>query len=413
MGSLPRLAPYYYRENECVTPDILINADRVHKKFCRSLKRSLWYGIRDLGAELRGARRPDGLREGEFWAVSDVSFRLHRGETLGLIGHNGAGKTTLLRMLNGLIRPDRGRIEAAGRMQALIALGAGFNPVLTGRENIYVNAAVLGIPRAEVDRRFESIVEFSGVGEFIDAPVQSYSSGMSVRLGFAVAAHMNPDVLLVDEVLAVGDYGFQSKCYNKIGELKGRGTGIILVSHNMHTISTFADRVLLLNRGRGELFAHVPEGVKAYTAFFAAADGADGVEKVLSGNGSILFSEVRIREQALRPADSFILEMSYEATEAYPAVDIDTLIYSSTDPWLYFQSTNRAYDRTVDLPRGRHTLSIAIRDIPLNNATAKIVVTVWSRGRAEKLFWWRIPVAFSGVDYSTGNNFLKVEYAVR
>ncbi|MEW5746937.1 MAG: ABC transporter ATP-binding protein [Nitrospirota bacterium] len=392
--------------------DLLVTAEGVHKKFCRSLKRSLWYGMSDMGAELMGLRGPAGLRRDEFWAVRDVSFRLRRGETIGLIGHNGAGKTTLLRILNGLIRPDRGRVEVTGRMQALIALGAGFNPILTGRENIYVNAAVLGIPKAEVERRFDEIVDFSGVGEFIDAPVQSYSSGMSVRLGFAVAAHLNPDILLVDEVLAVGDYGFQSKCYNKIGELKKNGAGIILVSHNMHTVSTFSDRVMLLSRGECRLFDYVPEGVKAYTSFFAATDQSDDIEKVVSGNDSISFDEVAIEKRDLRPADSFVLSMRYASTKTYEGVDIDTLMYSSTDPWLYFQSTNKAYNRTVDLPQGSHTLRVAIRDIPLNSASAKIVVTVWTKHRTEKLFWWRVPVTFGGVDYSTGNNFLKVEYEV-
>ncbi|MEW6116835.1 MAG: ABC transporter ATP-binding protein [Nitrospirota bacterium] len=392
--------------------DVLVAAEGVHKKFCRSLKRSLWYGMRDMGAELLGLCGPPELRKDEFWAVQGVSFELRRGSTLGLIGHNGAGKTTLLRMLNGLIKPDRGRINVRGRMQALIALGAGFNPLLTGRENIYVNAAVLGIPKAEVDRRFDDIVEFSGINDFIDAPVQSYSSGMTVRLGFAVAAHMNPDILLVDEVLAVGDYGFQSKCYNKIGELKHNGTGIILVSHNMHTISTFADRVMLLSKGRSTLFDYVPDGVRAYTNLFAATGMSDDIEKILSGNGSITFYDVQVAKRVLNPADSFSLSMWYEATTDYRDVDIDTLIYSSTDPWLYFQSTNKAYRRTVDLPEGRHRMQVTIKDIPLNNATAKIVVTIWTKNRTEKLFWWRIPVVFRAADYSTGNNFLQVAYEV-
>ncbi|MFZ5997677.1 MAG: ABC transporter ATP-binding protein [Nitrospirota bacterium] len=392
--------------------DVLVAAEGVHKKFCRSLKRSLWYGMRDMGAELLGLCGPPELRKDEFWAVQGVSFELRRGSTLGLIGHNGAGKTTLLRMLNGLIKPDRGRINVRGRMQALIALGAGFNPLLTGRENIYVNAAVLGIPKAEVDRRFDDIVEFSGINDFIDAPVQSYSSGMTVRLGFAVAAHMNPDILLVDEVLAVGDYGFQSKCYNKIGELKHNGTGIILVSHNMHTISTFADRVMLLSKGRSTLFDYVPDGVRAYTNLFAATGMSDDIEKILSGNGSITFYDVQVAKRVLNPADSFSLSMWYDATTDYRDVDIDTLIYSSTDPWLYFQSTNKAYRRTVDLPEGRHRMQVTIKDIPLNNATAKIVVTIWTKNRTEKLFWWRIPVVFRAADYSTGNNFLQVAYEV-
>lgn len=229
----------------------LVIVENISKKFCRSLKRSLWYGMKDLGAELSGHENSHrDLRNEEFWAVRNVTLKVNRGETLGLIGHNGAGKTTLLRMLNGLIKPDTGHIEIRGRMQALIALGAGFNPILTGRENVYVNAAVLGIPKKEVDRRFDEIIDFSGIEKFIDTPVQSYSSGMAVRLGFAIAAHMDPDILLVDEVLAVGDLAFQAKCRERIQSLMQRGVSIILVSHNLHTISHTCSRVVVFENGQ-------------------------------------------------------------------------------------------------------------------------------------------------------------------
>lgn len=230
--------------------DTMVKVEAVSKKFCRSLRRSLWYGVQDLGSELLGRNSAHlQLRPDEFWAVKDVSLQVDRGETLGLIGHNGAGKTTLLRMLNGLIKPDTGRIEVRGRMQALIALGAGFNPVLSGRENVYVNASVLGISKSEIDRRFDQIVDFSGIREFIDMPVQSYSSGMTVRLGFSIAAHLEPDVLLVDEVLAVGDLAFRTKCQVRIQELKQNGVAIILVSHDLHTISHVCTRAVTFERG--------------------------------------------------------------------------------------------------------------------------------------------------------------------
>jgi lipopolysaccharide transport system ATP-binding protein len=163
--------------------DTLIKVEGVSKKFCRSLKKSLWYGMQDLGNEVIGKRHGGNgeLRPDEFWAVDDVSFELKRGECLGLIGRNGAGKTTLLRMLNGLIKPDTGRIEMRGQVGALIALGAGFNPILTGRENIYVNASVLGLSKRETDAKIDNIIDFAEIGEFINMPVQSYSSGMAVR----------------------------------------------------------------------------------------------------------------------------------------------------------------------------------------------------------------------------------------
>lgn len=231
--------------------DVVLKLDGVGKKFCRSLKKSLWYGVKDMGSEMIGAKNNHAeLRNGEFWANNDISFELKRGETLGLIGHNGAGKTTLLRMINGLIKPDKGRIEVRGRMQALIALGAGFNPILSGRENVYINASVLGFTKADIDRKFDAITDFADIGEFIDSPVQSYSSGMAVRLGFAVAAHMDPDVLLIDEVLAVGDINFRKKCYKKIREFREKNVGIIIVTHDVSTLYTLSDAVLYLSKGR-------------------------------------------------------------------------------------------------------------------------------------------------------------------
>jgi lipopolysaccharide transport system ATP-binding protein len=232
--------------------DMLVSVEAVSKKFCRSLKRSLWYGLCDLGSELGGRHRRhrETLRVDEFWAVREVGFSLARGECIGLIGHNGSGKTTLLRMLNGLVPPDAGRITLRGRVGALIALGAGFNPVLTGRENIYVNGAVLGLRRAEIARRFDEIVDFSGLAEFIDAPVQHYSSGMYVRLGFSIAAHVEPDILLVDEALAVGDLAFVIKCLNKVAELRRGGTGVIFVSHNELQMRAAASRCVVLDHGR-------------------------------------------------------------------------------------------------------------------------------------------------------------------
>jgi lipopolysaccharide transport system ATP-binding protein len=249
--------------------DSLIKVEGLSKKFCRSLKKSMWYGVQDLGNELRGRRHGgDGqLRQDEFWAVKDVNFELKRGECLGLIGHNGAGKTTLLRMLNGLIRPDQGRIEMRGTVGALIALGAGFNPILTGRENIYVNASVLGMSKRQVGSKMDEIIDFAEIREFIDSPVQSYSSGMSVRLGFAVAAILiEPDILFLDEVLAVGDAAFAIKCLNVVRTLANR-SAVVLVSHNMQHISWFCTRVMVLEKGHVLTDSqNVAEGIDRYYA---------------------------------------------------------------------------------------------------------------------------------------------------
>lgn len=235
-----------------MSDEVLVRVENASKKFCRSLKRSLWYGLQDLGNELLGrAHGGDGsLRHDEFWAVDDVSFELRRGECLGLIGRNGAGKTTLLRMLNGLIKPDKGRIEIRGSVGALIALGAGFNPVLTGRENIYVNGSILGLSKKAIDQKLDEIIDFAELRDFIDTPVQHYSSGMAVRLGFSVAVRLiRPDILFLDEVLAVGDQGFRAKCYEAVSDLLTEAA-VIFVSHQMPMVQRMCSSVLALDQGR-------------------------------------------------------------------------------------------------------------------------------------------------------------------
>jgi len=230
--------------------DVVISVEHVSKKYCKSLKRSMLYGMMDIGRNMLGrSSRPDVLRKDEFWALDDVSFEVKKGETLGIIGPNGSGKTTLLKLLNGIFWPDKGKITIRGKVGALIELGAGFHPLLTGRENIYINAAILGMTKKEVDKKFDEIVEFADIGDFLDTPVKYYSSGMFVRLGFAIAVHADPDILLVDEVLAVGDIHFQVKCFGKMKEFKGKGKTIIIVTHDIGTILKHTDKVLLLHRG--------------------------------------------------------------------------------------------------------------------------------------------------------------------
>ncbi|WP_419174919.1 polysaccharide ABC transporter ATP-binding protein [Desulfosediminicola sp.] len=247
--------------------ETLIYVDRLSKKFCRNLKTSLWYGLIDLAREFCGlnnqlARK---LRKGEFWALNDISFTLKRGECLGLIGPNGAGKSTLLRLLNGLIRPDGGVITIKGQVGALIALGAGFSPVLSGRENVYAAGAILGFSKSQIKEKYNSIVEFSELEDFMDSPVRNYSSGMHVRLGFSIAIHLRPDVLILDEVLAVGDISFQAKCFNAIYKMLP-STAVIFVSHSMPQISRICDQVLFIDHeGVKYIGRDVSKGIELYS----------------------------------------------------------------------------------------------------------------------------------------------------
>jgi len=185
----------------------------------------------------------------EFWALKDVSFEVGRGEVLGVIGRNGAGKSTLLKVLTRITEPTKGRIEMLGRCGSLLEVGTGFHPELTGRENVYLNGAILGMRRTEIDRKFDEIVEFSEISRFLDTPVKRYSSGMYVRLAFAVAAHLEPEILIVDEVLAVGDVAFQKKCLGKMGDAASSGATVLLVSHNMAAIESLCERAILLEQG--------------------------------------------------------------------------------------------------------------------------------------------------------------------
>ena len=253
--------------------EILVNVQGVSKKFSRDLKRSLWYGFTDMTGAMLGIKAKTRLRKTEFWAIQDISFTLRRGECIGLIGHNGAGKSTLLKILNGLIPPDKGRIEIKGRVSAIIELGAGFNPILTGRENIYNNGAVLGFSKKEIDAKIDTIIEFSEIADFIDSPVQNYSSGMKVRLGFAVAAQMEPDVLIIDEVLAVGDLGFVLKCLNRIDSILQK-SAIIFVSHSMPQVARISTQILLMDKGVAKYQGtNISEGIDQYYSQFKIVNG--------------------------------------------------------------------------------------------------------------------------------------------
>lgn len=363
----------------------LVCVEGVSKKFCRSLKKSLWYGLCDIAAELNPFssqsrmsitahnQTQGNLRNGEFWAVNEVGFELRRGECLGLIGHNGAGKTTLLKMLNGLIKPDSGRILMRGRVGALIALGAGFNPILTGRENIYINGAVLGLSKREIDEKIDAIVEFAEIGDFIDMPVQNYSSGMSVRLGFAVASSLNPDVLILDEVLAVGDMGFVYKCLNRVRELSANAA-VILVSHQMQMISSFCTRVMLMEHGRMLMDVAPPaEGIDRYYKIMRQ-------ERVDVGTLEASIRAISLSHgDRIKQGECVDLRISFHVSESSPFSNL--LIYimnESMTPIICFPVVNDS-GSARDFESGFHEINAALGALDLAAGKYSVSVTITNK----------------------------------
>lgn len=277
------------------------------------------YGIVDIGRNTLGLNsRSERLRSGEFWAVNDVSFEVKRGETLGLMGPNGSGKTTLLKMINGIFWPDKGKITVKGRVGALIAVGAGFHPLLTGRENIYVNGAILGMSKREIDRKLDAIVDFADIEGFLDTPVKFYSSGMFVRLGFAVAVHCEPDILLVDEVLAVGDRNFQIKCFRKMHDLKKKDDiSIVLVAHNEYAMRVYAQRCIVLNHGK-LLFGGESEEAISFYVNRLVRDNDNTLDTVGDHGKNGIIRKVTFRNatgdqtNTIRTGEKLVIDFDYE-----------------------------------------------------------------------------------------------------
>ena len=299
--------------------------DRVWKKFRKGERHD---SMRDAIAAL--ARRPfkkrpsaDALDDQEFWALRDVSFEVQPGEAIGIIGPNGAGKSTALKVLTRILKPTMGRSLVRGRVGSLIEIAAGFHPDLTGRENLYLQGAILGMTRAEVSRKLDAMVDFSGIRDFIDTPVKRYSSGMNARLGFAVAAHVDPDVLLIDEVLAVGDFAFQQKCYARLQEFRRSGAAIAFVSHNMQAIVSLCDKALLLRPGRSAILASVGE----VAALYASPDGEAVDHRI--GVRSVQLSERGTRapiRTAIEPRAALTLDATIEVRSPLPRTRVDLQI---------------------------------------------------------------------------------------
>ena len=252
--------------------DIALQVDGLSKTYQIGHKPEPYKTLRDAlsrmatapVAAFRTRKHPAGSKNSTFWALKDVSFELRRGEVLGVIGRNGAGKTTLLKILSRITEPTGGYAEVRGRLASLLEVGTGFHPELTGRENIFLNGSILGMRKSEITRKFDEIVDFAEVGKFIDTPVKHYSSGMFVRLAFAVAAHLEPEILVLDEVLAVGDANFQRKCLGKMGDVAKEGRTVLFVSHNLSQIRNLCEKGLWLDKGKYVQYGAVNEVAAAY-----------------------------------------------------------------------------------------------------------------------------------------------------
>ncbi len=285
----------------------------------------------------------------EFWALKDVSFEVKRGETVGIIGRNGSGKSTLLQMICGTLSPTGGNVETLGRIAALLELGSGFNPEFTGRENVYMNAAVLGLSNEEIDACFNDIVAFADIGDFIEQPVKTYSSGMFVRLAFAVAVHAHPDILVVDEALSVGDIAFQNKCMEKINAIKERGTSILFVSHDLSTVQIICDRVIWMKSGSLRLAGYPVDVCQEYYVdsidHKGSATTIEDVVIVQQSTGLARFSSIKMfngngqQSKIFDVGGDIRFEFILEAEAALEESVIAVSVYRADGDWVLGQSS--------------------------------------------------------------------------
>jgi lipopolysaccharide transport system ATP-binding protein len=372
--------------------EIAVRASGLYKKF---RKGEIYDSLRDLVPALlrRSVHGSDeSLGEQEFWALRDVSFEVERGEAFGVIGYNGAGKSTLLKHLCGIMEPTRGTLEVHGRLSALIEVGAGFHEDLTGRENVYLNGAILGMSREEVHRKFDSIVEFAGLEDFIDTPVKRYSSGMYARLGFAVAVHVEPDILVVDEVLSVGDYLFQRKGVEKMRSIMAGGATVIFVSHNFHAVATLCQRAMLMERGRVVAVGPSGDVIRQYLERGAAtAEEGENWEVRVSriemrgaAPGSLSFEScqrvtVEVGVEARRPCAKLSIEIECLDEESYVVFNTASQrLGAMAFDLAAGESAAAAFELSLNLAPGTYRLGAFLyRSDIQRNYNARLVVTTF------------------------------------
>ena len=330
-----------------------------------------------LASNGNGKAKTESSNSNSIWALDDVSFEIRRGDVVGIIGRNGAGKSTLLKILSRITKPTRGYVDINGRVGSLLEVGTGFHPELTGRENIYLNGAILGMRKAEIERKFDEIVAFAEVEQFIDTPVKRYSSGMYVRLAFAVAAHMETEILLVDEVLAVGDAQFQKKCFSKMSQIRNQGKTIVLVSHNMAAVRSICSQGLHLQDGRAVIQTDVNQVVDAYLAQTETTDGPMEVETesfvvnevlIESSSSPILKTfapcEIRVRFQAKIDVGDPGVYIGFLTNELHRLAGLDLKDFTSLPPLRAGQSAEIGF-RVESLPflAGSYQVEVHLKDM--------------------------------------------------
>jgi ABC-type polysaccharide/polyol phosphate transport system ATPase subunit len=336
---------------------------------------------RGAGRRLAGGRDLWRRRSEAFWALKDVSFEVQRGEALGIIGPNGAGKSTVLKLLSKITAPTAGEIMIRGKLSALIEVGSGFHPELTGRENVYLSGSILGMRRREIARQLDSIVDFAEVRQFIDTPVKRYSSGMYVRLGFSIAAHLHPDILLLDEVLAVGDAAFQAKCFRRIGELRQGGTTIVFISHDLSAVTRICDRALLLMGGRVVAGGPPREVIAEYQRL---SSGRVQSDVTLSGEARITAVNVcdgEGRETATaRTGHPLTIQLEYAAGEPVEDVAFEVFLHSS-DWGQCGHLTTALSDDPIRLEPGVGAIGFSVAELGLQPGAYRVSATIIRRGQ--------------------------------
>ena len=337
------------------------------------LRHALERAIRAPFAMLRSGSRAKRAKTEEFWAVRDLCLEIKQGEMMGVIGRNGAGKSTLLKLLSRITQPTHGTIRLRGRVASLLEVGTGFHPELTGRENIFLNGAILGMSRAEIRRKFDEIVAFAEIDKFLDTPVKRYSSGMYVRLAFAVAAHLEPEILIVDEVLAVGDAGFQKKCLNKMGDFTTKeGRTVILVSHQMTAIQNLCTRCILMEQGQLVRDGKTSEVVNAYMARCTQlAKGGLAGRRDRRGRGEVRITSIDLRDEAgnIIPqaiaGNNVILSLGYTVRDGIEATDCIVCVGIEKDLKDYLCISSALVDRRQLRLSGSGRIDFMVPDWPL------------------------------------------------